>query len=75
MHPIIFKLKYQNPRRFENLHRSASVFENDERGFWCVVLSDEGGKSWIEKGFSSEDEASKRKSAFIQSEELHNEQF
>ena len=64
MHPIILKLKYQNPRRFENLERSARVFENDERGFWCVVLSDESGRSWIEKGFSSKYEASKRKQAF-----------
>ena len=68
MHPIILKLKYQNPRRFENLERSASVFENDERGFWCVVLSDENGKSWIEKGFLSQDEANERKRAFQQEE-------
>jgi hypothetical protein len=69
MHPIILKSKYQNPRRFENLQRSASVFENDVRGFWCVVLSNETGQSWIEKGFLSKDEASKRKQAFERAKE------
>jgi hypothetical protein len=65
MHPVIFKLKYQNPRRFENLTRSASIYEDDLRGVWCAVFCDEGGKSWVEKTFRTKQEAEQRKQIFM----------
>jgi hypothetical protein len=65
MHPILFKLKYQNPRRFENLSRDANVFEDDLQGCWSVVLSDERGHSWIETKFTTKQAAEHRKQIFI----------
>lgn len=67
MNPIILKLKYQNPRRFENLCRTAHVFE-DDRPFamcWSLVLSDEKGNSWIETKFATKQAAEQRKQVFI----------
>jgi hypothetical protein len=65
MNPIIFKLKYQNPRSFENLPRGATVYKDDLRGFWCVTFCDEGGKSWIEKNFRTKQSAEIRKKNFL----------
>ena len=70
MHPIIFKLKYQNPRRFENLSRDANVFEDDLRGCWSVVLSDENGHSWIETKFATKQAAEQRKHIFIERKDV-----
>ena len=68
MHPIIFKLKFQNPRRFENLERSSHIYEDDTtinfNNKWCVVFSDEDGRSWIEK-FADRADAIERQHSFI----------
>jgi len=67
MHPILLKLKYQNPRRFENLSRDANVYE-DDRPFamcWSVILSDEKGHSWIETKFATRQAAEHRKQIFM----------
>ena len=65
MHPILFKLKYQNPRRFENLNRAGSVYEDDLQGCWSVILSDEKGRSWIEPKFITKQAAEHRKQIFM----------
>ena len=67
MHPILCKLKYQNPRRFENLTRGANVFEDDRplAACWSVVLCDERGHSWIETKFATRQAAEQRKQIFM----------
>jgi len=68
MHPLLFKIKYQNLRPVA-LGRSATVFEDDRPMCLCWSVSFyEDGKSWIETKFATRETAEKRKQNFMEGE-------